>query len=55
MRLEGGFALLAAILTQANGGKAKIEDFMPHRDQQPATIESVFALLKAAKDSNGNA
>lgn len=46
MRLEAGFALLAAILSSAHGGKASMDDFMPHADKaDDMSVESVFKKL----------
>lgn len=47
-RVERGFALVATIVSRAVGGKAKMEDFMPHADQpkQDASLLSVFGMLK---------
>lgn len=50
-KLEQGFALLATLLVNTNGGfkggrQAKIEDFLPDRsDEAGDTPESVQALL----------
>jgi len=47
-RLEQGFAMLAAQINRALGGKAKVTDFMPHFQPAPARIEEVFAMMQAA-------
>lgn len=53
MRMEAGFALVAMMLSRVNGGKAKIEDFMPHKDAPEASIEDIFAgFKKMAADNN---
>lgn len=44
-RLEIGFALLAMLIIKSNGGKADMEDFMPHFDKAEADIESVMSIL----------
>jgi hypothetical protein len=44
MRLEAGFALLAAMINRAIGGKAEVNDFMPHVEQE-ATLDDVMKLL----------
>lgn len=46
LRLEQGIALLAMILSRTSGGKAEMEDFMPHFDKPEASIEDVFNLLR---------
>lgn len=50
--LHQGFAMIAAIVTQALGGKAEMKDFMLRteqpvttEDEDEATIEDVFKLL----------
>lgn len=48
LRLEAGFALLATMLSRAHGGKADMDDFMPHFDKPEANIEDVFNMLKKA-------
>lgn len=45
MRLENGFALLAVMINRALGGKAKMEDYMPHYEQQPADLADVMKLV----------
>lgn len=46
MRLEAGFALLASLIVQTNGGKARMQDFMPHaREDEAVTPESVLKEL----------
>lgn len=52
MRLEAGFALVAMMISRTNGGKAKIEDFMPHKDEPEADIKDVFAGFKKMAASN---
>ena len=50
MRLEAGFALLATILTNVNGSKSKMEDFMPHAEKaNEASVDNVFKSLKVMK------
>jgi hypothetical protein len=44
MRLEAGFALLASSINRALGGKASIEDFMPHADP-PDSLAQVMNIL----------
>lgn len=54
-RMETGFALLATMINHANGGKAKMRDFMPYAptlnepaaDAPEATPEDVFALFQS--------
>lgn len=47
-RMDAGFAMLAHVMCAVNGRKTKVSDFMPKRqDEQPASIESVFGMLKA--------
>jgi hypothetical protein len=46
LRLEAGFALIATTINRALGGKAEMQDFMPHFDQhQEASLEDVMSLL----------
>lgn len=50
LRLEAGFALLASILNNAHGGKAKMADFMPHFDHEDEmSVDSVFKKLQGLK------
>lgn len=46
-RIEWAGALIAMVVNNSNGGKAKMTDFMPHYEEPPASIESVFNMLKA--------
>lgn len=47
-RIERGFALISMIVSRAAGGKAKMEDFMPHADKpkEEASLLSVFSMLR---------
>jgi hypothetical protein len=45
LRLEAGFALIAWTINRALGGKAEMQDFMPHFDPPEASIEDVMSLL----------
>ena len=45
LRLENGFALLAVMINRAVGGKATMEDFMPHADQKVADLADVMKLV----------
>lgn len=47
-RVERGFALVATIVSRAVGGKAKMEDFMPHADKpkEESSLLSVFSMLR---------
>lgn len=49
-RIERGFAMLATVINNAHGGKAKMKDFMIFTKQEDdeMTIESAFLVLKAA-------
>lgn len=53
IRLEEGFALLATVLNNVHGGKAKFDDFLPDRGFRPepaaATPQDLLALLLRAK------
>lgn len=53
MRVEAGFALVTTAIANANGSKAKVSDFMPHKDEVPADIKDIFAGFKnmAAKNN----
>lgn len=49
-RMEQGFALVAMLLARMMGNKqSKLEDFIPQRVEQEATIEAVLGVLKAAQ------
>jgi hypothetical protein len=48
LRLEAGFALLAAKIDWAVGGKSKVTDYLPKREQpqiEVATAQDMFATL----------
>lgn len=49
LRVERGFALISTVVNRAAGGKAEMEDFMPHADKpkEEASLVSVFSLLQA--------
>jgi len=53
LRIEDGFALLATILNNLHGGKAKFDDFLPDREPKPepkpATPQDLLALLQSVK------
>ena len=49
MRLENGFALLAMMISRALGGKANMEDFMPHADQKVADLADVMKLVRSGR------
>lgn len=46
MRIEECSALVAQQVNNSAGGKAKIGDFMPHKDEEFAKLTDVFAMLK---------
>lgn len=48
-RLESGFALIASLISQAAGGKAQQQDFMPHADLPDATISDVMNILSGKR------
>lgn len=50
MRLDQGFALLATIINNALGGKAKQQDYMPYAEQRAASISDVMNILISGKD-----
>lgn len=54
-RIEWGFALLATVINNAHGGKAKMRDFMHFTKQEEPemSIESAFLMLKAAAKKEG--
>lgn len=54
-RIEKGFAMLATVINNAHGGKAKMRDFMLFSQQEDdeMTIESAFLVLKAASKKEG--
>jgi len=48
MRIEAAAALIAQQVNQGAGGKAKVADFLMHKDEEPmATIEDLFGMLKS--------
>lgn len=49
LRLENGFALLAVMMNRALGGKARMEDFMPHADQKVADLADVMKLVSGGR------
>lgn len=53
MRLEAGFALIAASISRANGGKANVEDFMPHLETLEATPGEIMKILTGAMVRDG--
>lgn len=50
MRLEFGFALIATVINHALGGKASIEDYMPHTQKQAGTIDDVMKILTGSRN-----
>jgi hypothetical protein len=46
-RLDAGFAMLAQVICAMKGKKTKASDFMPKRQEEPASIKEVFGMLKA--------
>jgi hypothetical protein len=57
-KLELGFALLSMVVSNSQGGKTKIEDFMPSKwaeaavAEEEVSIEAVFGMLKGIARSN---
>lgn len=49
LRLEAGFALIAAAINNGLGGHAVPSDFMPHIDQADASIADVMKTLSGRK------
>ncbi len=49
MRLENGFALLAVMINRAMGGNAKMAQFMPHYEEQPADLADVMKLVSGGR------
>ncbi len=45
MRLEWGFALIAATINNALGGNATQQQFMPHADEAGGSLGDVMKLL----------
>lgn len=45
LRVENGFAIIATMLNRALGGKASMEDFMPHADKKQAELADVMKLV----------
>ncbi|MDS9879446.1 hypothetical protein RMI40_31910 [Pseudomonas protegens] len=52
-KIEHGFAMLATMINNVHGGKAKFEDFLPYRgpDTEPveASAQDIFKLLQSVK------
>jgi hypothetical protein len=48
-RLEAGVALLAFQQNRINGGKAKLEDFMPHEKEETTSDGSINDLARLLK------
>lgn len=46
MRIEECSAMVAWQVNNGNGGKAKLADFIPHKDEPVATLAEVFGMLK---------
>ena len=49
MRLEAGFALIAAAINNGLGGSATPADFMPHFESPEASIADVMKTLSGRK------
>lgn len=53
LKLERGFALLATILNNVNGGNATFDDFLPSRgaaiEEVQASAQDLFRLLQSVK------
>lgn len=49
-RLEAGFALLAFMQNRLAGGKAKMEDFMPHEAPASKPLNSDDAIMAYFKE-----
>lgn len=49
LRIENGVALLATMINRLAGGKAKMEDFMPHTDQKVADLADVMKLVSGGR------
>jgi hypothetical protein len=51
LRLEMGFAMLAHVTNGSMGGKSKLEDFLPNREEpeqeKTASLSEVFAMIKS--------
>lgn len=45
LRVENGFAIIAAMMSRAMGGKGTVEDFMPHADKKAADLADVMKLV----------
>lgn len=48
--MDQGFALLAMLINNVMGGKAKQQDYMPYADQRVASISDVMNILISGKD-----
>jgi hypothetical protein len=47
MRIEEAAAIVAQQVNNGAGGKAKMVDFLMHRDEELASLTDVFGLLKS--------
>ena len=50
LRLEAGFAMLAWQINRALGGKAEMNDFMPHFDEPEASLSDVMNMLTGKRN-----
>lgn len=51
MRIEACSAMIAVQVNNGNGGKAKMADFMPHKDEPVASLEDMFSMIKVSSKS----
>lgn len=51
-RTEYGFALVAQVVNNAAGGKAKMTDFLPKREEPETSIHDVFSMIKSRAQVN---
>lgn len=49
LRLENGIAIIATMMSRGLGGKANVEDFMPHADKKPADLADVMKLVSGSR------
>ena len=50
LRVEAGFALIAYTINRALGGKAEMQDFLPHFDEPEATLSDVMNMLTGKRN-----
>jgi hypothetical protein len=49
LRVEMAAALVSHVVSAVNGNKTRIQDFLPKREPQQASIQDVFKMIKSTK------